>query len=86
MRPCVADELVEELSDKTNSEFRVPADRLGFNDRLQALFDRVDQLEQENENLRERLRSDQRVIQSTGTDSSDSDDDRRGGDSAASFL
>jgi len=86
MRPCVADELVEELSDKTNSEFRVPADRLGFNDRLRALFDRVDQLEQENENLRERLRSDQRVIQSTGTDSSDSDDDRRGGDSAASFL
>jgi len=84
MRPCVDDELVEELSDKTNSEFRVPADRLGFNDRLQALFDRVDQLEQENENLRERLRSDQRVIQSTGTDSSD--DDRRGGDSAASFL
>jgi hypothetical protein len=86
MRPCVADELVEELSDKTNSEFRVPADRLGFNDRLRALFDRVDQLEQENENLRERLRSDQRMIQSTGTDSSDSDDDRRRGDSAASFL
>jgi len=84
MRPCVDDELVEELNDKTNSEFRVPADRLGFNDRLRALFDRVDQLEQTNENLRERLRSDQRVIQSTGTDSSD--DDRRGGDSAASFL
>jgi hypothetical protein len=84
MRPCVDDELVEELNDKTNSEFRVPADRLGFNDRLRALFDRVDQLEQENETLRERLRSDQRVIQSTGTDSSD--DDRRGGDSAASFL
>jgi hypothetical protein len=74
MRPCVADELVEELSDKTNSEFRVPADRLGFNDRLRALFDRVDQLEQQNENLRERLRSDQRVIQSTTTDSSDSDE------------
>ena len=86
MRPCVADDLVEELNDRTNSEFRVPADRLGFNDRLRALFDRVDQLEQENETLRERLRSDQRVIQSTGTDSSDSDDDRRGGDSAASFL
>jgi hypothetical protein len=84
MRPCVDDELVEELSDKTNSEFRVPADRLGFNDRLRALFDRMERLEQENENLRERLRSDQRVIQSTGTDSSD--DDRRGGDSAASFL
>ena len=84
MRPCVDDELVEELSDKTNSEFRVPADRVGFNDRLRALFDRMERLEQENENLRERLRSDQRVIQSTGTDSSD--DDRRGGDSAASFL
>ena len=83
MRPCVDDELVEELSDKTNSEFRVPADRLGFNDRLRALFDRMDRLEQENKNLRERLRSDQRVIQSTGTDSSD--DDWRG-DSAASFL
>jgi len=83
MRPCVADELVEELNERTTDQFRVPADRLGFNDRLRALFDRVDQLEQENETLRERLRSDQRVIQSTGTDSTD--DDRRG-DSAASFL
>jgi regulator of replication initiation timing len=84
MRPCVDDELVEELSDKTNSEFRVPADRLGFNDRLRALFDRMDRLEQENENLRERLRSDQRVIQSN-TASDATDDDRRG-DSASSFL
>ncbi len=85
MRPCVDDELVEELSDKTNSEFRVPADRLGFNDRLRALFDRMDRLEQENETLRERLRSDQRVIQSN-TASDATDDDRRGGDSASSFL
>jgi len=84
MRPCVDDELVEELNERTTDQFRVPADRLGFNDRLRALFDRMNRLEQENENLRERLRSDQRVIQSTGTDSSD--DDRRGGDSAASFL
>jgi len=85
MRPCVDDELVEELNERTTDQFRVPADRLGFNDRLRALFDRMDRLEQENENLRQRLRSDQRVIQSTGTDSSDSDGDRRG-DSAASFL
>ena len=74
MRPCVDDELVEELNEKPTDQFRVPADRLGFNDRLRALFDRVDQLEQTNENLRERLRSDQRVIQSTTTDSSDSDE------------
>jgi len=86
MRPSVPDDVVEELNEKTNDQFRVPSDRLEFKDRLRALFDRVDQLEQTNENLRERLRSDQRVIQSTGTDSSDSDDDRRGGDSAASFL
>jgi len=84
MRPSVPDDVVEELNEKTNDQFRVPSDRLEFKDRLRALFDRVDQLEQTNENLRERLRSDQRVIQSTGTDSSD--DDRRGGDSAASFL
>jgi len=84
MRPCVDDELVEELNERTTDQFRVPADRLGFNDRLRALFDRMERLEQENENLRERLRSDQRVIQSTGTDATD--DDRRGGDSAASFL
>jgi hypothetical protein len=84
MRPSVDDELVEELNDKTNSEFRVPADRLGFNDRLRALFDRMDRVEQQNETLRERLRSDQRVISNERTDSTD--DDRRGGDSAASFL
>ena len=83
MRPSVPDDVVEELNEKTNDQFRVPSDRLEFKDRLRALFDRIDQLEQTNENLRERLRSDQRVIQSTGTDSSD--DDRRG-DSAASFL
>ena len=85
MRPSVPDDVVDELNEKTNDQFRVPSDRLEFKDRLRALFDRIDQLEQTNENLRERLRSDQRVIQSTGTDSSDSDDDRRG-DSAASFL
>lgn len=84
MRPCVDDELVEELNERTTDQFRVPADRLGFNDRLRALFDRVDQLEQENETLRERLRSDQRVIQSN-TASDATDDDRRG-DSASSFL
>ena len=85
MRPCVDDELVEELNERTTDQFRVPADRLGFNDRLRALFDRMDRLEQENENLRERLRSDQRVIQSN-TASDATDDDRRGGDSASSFL
>jgi len=84
MRPSVPDDVVEELNEKTNDQFRVPSDRLEFKDRLRALFDRVDQLEQTNENLRERLRSDQRVIQSN-TASDATDDDRRG-DSASSFL
>jgi len=84
MRPSVPDDVVDELNEKTNDQFRVPSDRLEFKDRLRALFDRVDQLEQTNENLRERLRSDQRVIQSN-TASDATDDDRRG-DSASSFL
>lgn len=61
-----------------------PADRLEFKDRLRALMDRVDSLEQQNDNLRERLQSDTRVIQSnTRTDSTD--DDRRG-DTPSSFF
>jgi hypothetical protein len=77
MRPSVDDELVEELNERTNSEFRVPADRLGFNDRLRALFDQLDELEQTNENLRERLRSGLGVTQSS-TEIDSIGDDRDG--------
>jgi bZIP transcription factor. len=79
MRPTVPDELVEQLND----QFRAPASRLQFKDRLQALLDKVDALEQQNKTLRDRLQSDTRVIQSGRSD--DRDDDRRG-DTPSSLL
>jgi|APHM01.1.fsa_nt_gi bZIP transcription factor. len=83
MRPTVPDELVEQLNEQTTDQFRAPASRLQFKDRLQALLDKVDALEQQNKNLRERLQSDTRVIQSGRSD--DRDDDRRG-DTPSSLL
>ncbi len=81
MRPTVPDELVERLNEQTNEQFRAPADRLAFPDRLEALLDKVDALEQQNETLRQRLQSNTQVMQGRPDDR---DDDRRG-DTPSSF-